>query len=130
MARKLSLDKDQMAVLETRITLSQLGVFSLVQIGTGWEMSIATIHRYKSPEYREASRKYSKAQYLSYRKALDRDVCYRCHDSLDTHPRCSECEILLHEGTLFGDTIDGKICTGCVESKSRQIADMYAELTA
>lgn len=120
----------QVQILETRITLSRDLGFSLTNLSDGWGISIATLHRYKSPEYREASVRHSKKTYLSYRKSLIQGVCYRCREDLEFHRRCEECTVLLHAGSLFGDTLDGKNCTGCVDSKERQLNRMYEELIA
>lgn len=129
MARKLSLNQDQVSVLETMIILSSsTGLFSMTDLWSGWEMSKATFYRYHSPVYRDASREYSKRQYLSYRKSLTQSVCYRCQEELTEHARCLDCEILLHGGSLFGDTLDGKICVGCEDSKTRKSFRDYNEL--
>lgn len=122
MARNLSLSEDQVAILETRILLSrELGAFSLTDVWSGWELSKATFYRYHSPTYRQASRKYSQNAYLSYRKSLVRGVCYRCQEDLTEHARCEDCEILLHAGSPFGHTEDGKICVGCFDTRKRKI---------
>lgn len=128
MARNPLLTDEVAEILLTRIALSQtLGSFSLRELGDGWEISIATLHRYKSPAYRESSREYSKKAYLSYRKSLHRGVCYRCHDDLNDHARCGDCEILLHQGSRFGHSEDGKTCSDCIDSRNRKTMRLYGE---
>lgn len=123
------LNSEQTAVLENRVLLSRELGFSLTALSTGWQISKATLHRYKSTEYRDASVEYARRSYLSYRKSLLEGECYRCYDELEYHARCAECTILLHIGSLFGDTMDGRTCTGCEESRQRQIHKAYEELT-
>lgn len=123
MARKPLLDSDQEAILATRIFLSQeTGLFSLTKVGDGWELSVATLHRYKSPEYREASRRYSKRAYIDSKnnRIVPANHCVNCLEKLKGHPRCQDCTILLHDGSPFGHSDDGKICTSCFDSRERK----------
>lgn len=99
MAHRLGLNTDQVSILTNRVEISRsLNLFSLRDITNGWGISIATLHRYKSPRYREYSRSYARRQYLSARKSLQRGVCHRCSEGLEEHSRCADCTILLHMG--------------------------------
>lgn len=120
------LNTDQETFLEYRIFLSkELGIFTLVEIADGWEMSLATLHRYKSVAYRIASQEAGRKVYLSYRNSLCRGVCYRCHDELKLHDRCTDCTVLLHDESEHGYSPDGIRCQSCFDSRKRQTIHRY-----
>lgn len=113
------LNSEQEKFLEGRIHLSQVGLFTLVEIADGWDMSLATLHRYKSEAYRLASQEAGRKVWLSYRSSICRGVCYRCHESLRFHERCKDCTILLHEESEHGYSPDGVRCQSCFDSRFR-----------
>lgn len=120
MSRPRLLTSDQENFLEFRILLSkEAGIFTLVDIADGWDMSLATLHRYRSETYRVASQQAGRRVYLSYRAALLHGVCYRCHSLLEEHDRCTDCTILLHEYSEFGHSPNGIQCESCFDSRAR-----------
>lgn len=122
MARKLELNSEQARILTTRVFISRsIGVFNLRDITTGWGISLATLHRYRSPEYRASSREHARRAYLTYRQSIQRGVCHRCEESLIGHARCSDCTILVHD--------DIETCQSCIDSRAQRTMRVY-QLTA
>lgn len=116
MARKLSLPSDTARFLETRVFIAQqTGIFTIPQISEAWTISPATIYRYSSPAYRQASRDYGNREYTTYRESLKLQQCYRCAESFRTHARCQDCTILMHGPE--------KLCDSCFDTRER--ANIY-----
>lgn len=113
MPRKQVLDSELKGFLTTRVTISRtLKIFSLRNLRDHWTISKATLYRYDSPEYRDATREYSRKAYQEY-KEEPKGICYKCQESHATHERCTDCTILLH-GEIG-------ICNGCIDTRRRKI---------
>lgn len=110
MQKKLeSILEHQLAI---RVTISrEIRVFSKKQLAEGFGMSIATLHRYTSPAYRELSRETARKALMRY-KAEDRSKCHTCKHEISEHMRCMDCSCLLH------DAIQGR-CQSCFDSSIR-----------
>lgn len=113
------LDDEQERLLNNRIALSKTLGFPLPNLSSGWGISLATLHRYKSPEYRLKSQEYARKN-LSYRSSMYLGACYSCHVPHDDHAKCADCTILLHPDSPFGDSPDGVRCQGCIDSRLRK----------
>lgn len=117
MVNKPMLDQDQVMFLTTRVDLSRaLGIFSLADLAIGWNISLATLHRYKSSAYRQTSRECAKRSYLSYQNT-PRGLCHRCQQDLTNHHRCQDCTILMHDSA--------GLCQSCVDSRARHSLKEY-----
>jgi hypothetical protein len=131
--RKQELSDDIIQILHTRIALSQSGQFSMREVWEGWQMSKSTLLRYKENKYRELSREIAR-KHNSIRKGFN-GLCAKCDEPLKGHLKCIECEILLHSNSLrcrcghkHGDTVDGVICTDCIDTLRGAKLSPYEEL--
>jgi hypothetical protein len=94
---RLLLEPSLSELLQSRVYLSREGkILKIQQIIDEWKISKATLNRYISPKYRLASRTASYKQFLLERQR-DKTKCYRCAVSLEYHPRCELCTILIHD---------------------------------
>lgn len=93
---KKILNKNLEEILKSRVAIARdTFIFKIGAIAEEWEISKATLHRYDSEKYREASVFYEKkSRYL--REKIDTSVCYKCHVKVLEHNRCRNCSILLH----------------------------------
>ena len=104
MAKPLLLTDELARILNTRIILSRaIGLYSLRDLTDEWEISLGTLYRYHSPEYRQSSRLHTQKAWLE-EKATRLEGCYKCGGSLQGHARCRGCEILLHDAVHCGSS--------------------------
>lgn len=110
MSRKLKLNKEQAQILSSRVDVSRNSpLFKIRQVADGWEVSPATLYRYDDPKYREKSREYARIVYKNFEKVV---TCSTCEEFMAIHPRCEDCDCLVH--VEMGDAM---LCQSCIDTR-------------
>lgn len=107
--------------LSIRVEIARAtAVFTARDLATGFAMSLATLHRYVSPQARELSRDSARRQTNAIRMEREesRGKCRKCNSQLHDHPRCEGCDILLHEP---GRTCGARYCIDTLERSTVSI---------
>jgi hypothetical protein len=97
----------------------ETALFSKRQLADGFDISIATLHRYTSPAYRELSRVIALKAHYEKREGRMAALknCHRCGGAIENHQKCNDCKILMH------DRFQSR-CQSCFDSAHR--AKVYA----